>query len=108
MAKHEDEEYESPNPYVTFKWLIGTALATLGIAVSLIGIVSMLLLGSLGSKVNLELYNSQHKELCSDVEEIKSGNKDNAALMTNISTNLVLVMRSLKIEPVPLPVPAKK
>jgi hypothetical protein len=90
---------ESEDKYVTFKWLIGTSLSTLGIVVGIIGIFYGMLSGALNTKVSMELYNTQYKSVCSDIDEIKKIVTSNATDLQKFNTNQILVMRALKIEP---------
>jgi hypothetical protein len=85
--------------YVTYKWLIGTSLSTLGIVVAIIGIFYGMLSNTLNTKVNIELYNTQYKSVCGDIDEIKKIVTGNATDLQKFNTNQILVMRALKIEP---------
>jgi len=90
--------------FVTYKWLIGSVLSSLGIVVMIIGIVFGILRSSLESKVSIEVYAAQHKTLCTDIDDIKRVVDNNAKLLDYFSRNQLLVLRALKIEPVaPLP-----
>ena len=93
--------FETPKSetYVTFKWLIGTMLATLAICVSFIGVVSGLTSASLDNKVNKEVYSVQYQNLCGDMNEIKKDLKANGANIDKVARNQELVLRALKIEP---------
>ena len=90
---------ESEDKYVTFKWLIGTSLSTLGIMVGIIGIFYGILSNTLNTKVSMELYNTQYKSVCSDIDEIKKIVTSNASDLQKFNTNQTLLMRALKIEP---------
>ena len=92
-------DMELEDRYVTFKWLIGTLLSTLGIMVGIIGIFYGMLSGALNTKVSMELYNTQYKSVCSDIDEIKKIVTSNATDLQKFNTNQILVMRALKIEP---------
>jgi hypothetical protein len=92
-------DMESEEKYVTFKWLIGTSLSTLGIVVAIIGIFYGMLSNTLNTKVNMELYNTQYRSVCNDIDEIKSIVIGNAKDLQKFNTNQILVMRALKIEP---------
>jgi hypothetical protein len=100
IDESEKEMEEERSPYVSYKWLIGTVLSSFGILVAIIGIVASVLLGMLSSKVNLELYNVQHRALCTDIDDIKRVGESNSKQMTVFNANLILVLRALKIEPV--------
>jgi hypothetical protein len=100
IEESEKEMQEEISSYVTYKWLIGSILSSFGILVAIIGIVSSILMGMLNSKVNLELYNVQHRALCTDIDAIKSVVDSNAKQMTVFNANQVLVLRALKIEPI--------
>jgi hypothetical protein len=86
--------------FVTYKWLIGTSLSTLGIVIAILGLFYGMMRDTINSKVNLEVYNNQYKSVCSDIDEIKSIVTRNAEQLGKFSTNQILVMRALKIEPV--------
>ena len=90
---------DSEEKYVTFKWLIGTSLSILGIVVAVIGIFYGMLSSTLNTKVNMELYNTQYKTVCNDVDDIKKIVTSNALDLQKFNTNQILVMRALKIEP---------
>lgn len=94
------QEFSGHEGCVTFKWLIGTSLSTLAIVVTLFGIMSAYFTNVLQSKVNLDLYASQHKVLCSDIEDIKRVVESNQKTMYRMDANQILVLRALKIDPV--------
>ncbi len=93
-------ESKESGSYVTYKWLIGSILSMLAIVVTVIGIVFGILQASLSTKVSMELYQAEHKILCSDIDEIKKVVDNNAKLLDYFSRNQLLVLRALKIDPV--------
>ena len=86
--------------FVTYKWLIVTTLSSFAILVTVIGILSGVITAALASKVNQELYTSQYRNLCTDLDEIKLSVCNNAKLLEKFNQNQLLVLRALKIEPV--------
>jgi hypothetical protein len=47
----------------------------------------------------MELYNTQYRSVCNDIDEIKSIVIGNAKDLQKFNTNQILVMRALKIDP---------
>ncbi len=91
---------EDKSPYVTYKWLIGSILSTFVLMVSILGIMFGVLSSALSSKVNLDLYQVQQRELRLNIDEVKTVVNDNAKALNRFEQNQLLVLRHLKIPPV--------
>ena len=96
----EHRDQLTADRFVTYKWLIATALTMMGIVILVVSALSISITASINSKVNSELYNANYKVLCSDVDEIKRTVEANQKSMIQFNANQILVMRALKIEPV--------
>ncbi len=86
--------------YVTYKWLIGSMLSTLGIVVSFMGIVSYTLDKRIDSKVSLDVDTARHLIIAQDMDEMKRTLKSNGMKLDTFGINQILVMRALGIKPV--------
>ena len=86
--------------FVTYKWLIGTMLSTLGICLVFIGIISQFSSKAIDLKLNKELYDRDYGSLCSSISDIQKTVDSNQKLLEKFNQNQVLVLRHLRIEPV--------
>ena len=96
----EHRDQLTADRFVTYKWLIATALTMMGIVILVITALSVSITAGLNSKVNSELYNANYKNLCTDIDDIKRLVEINQKMMNQFNSNQLLVMRALKIEPV--------
>ena len=96
----EHRDQLTADRFVTYKWLIATALTMMGIVILVITALSVSITAGLNNKVNSELYNANYKTLCTDIDDIKKTVEANQKSMVQFNSNQILVMRALKIEPV--------
>ena len=96
----EQRDKLTADRFVTYKWLIATTISMLAVIIIVISSLASIISNNMSGKVNMELYTSQHQALCTDLDEIKKATDDHKKSMTAMSTNLLLLMRALKIEPV--------
>jgi hypothetical protein len=82
--------------FVTFKQLLMALGGVFGIVLTIFA----LYLAHVNTKVSKEVYDRDHRELCSDVDEIKTTVEKNATLLDRFGRNQELVLRALKIQPV--------